>query len=187
MGEIIFFDTETTGLLKPEAAQLAIQPNMTEISAIKCKKIDGDYEIVDEFNTLVKPPIPLPPEITKITGITDEMLENEPHFLDVYPDLARFFLGVDTMVAHNLSFDVSIIQHELERYDLLTRFPWPMNWRCTIDLSMPITGKRMKLGALYAMATGKEIKGAHRARNDVVAMIACYKFLEDNGFIDDKS
>lgn len=182
---LIFTDTETTGLNRPEAANEKLQPFITEICAIKCKFDGGDFKIIDEFNSLVRPPIPLPPKITEITGITDEMLENEPTFIEIYKPLAKFFLGTQVIVAHNLAFDAKVIEQELARYDLVTHFPWPPTWHCTIELSMPINSKRMRLGDLYKMATGKKLENAHRARNDVVGMIECYKFLWENGFIED--
>lgn len=182
---LIFFDTETTGLLKPDASNENLQPFITEISAIKCSFNGGKFDIVDEFNKLVRPPIPLPPKITEITGITDQMLASEPTFIELYPSLCDFFFGTKMMVAHNLAFDAKMFHNELHRHSLENRFPWPYIWHCTVDLSMPINNKRMRLGDLYKLATGQVLKDAHRARNDVVATIECYKFLWENGFIED--
>lgn len=181
--KIIIFDTETTGLLSPEPSDKKIQPYMTEISAIKFEYDGENFKKIGEFNKLVKPPIPLPPQITKITGITDEALENEPCFLEIYTEMCEFFIGTKCLVGHNLFFDASILEYELKRHDLAARFPWPYKWFCTIDLSMPIKGKRIKLGDLYKMATGKTLKNAHRARNDVIATIECFNFLLSSGFL----
>ena len=66
---MIVFDTETTGLPAADAAPLAKQPHIIEFAAIK---LDEDtLEEVSRLEFLSKPPIDLPPIITKITGITD--------------------------------------------------------------------------------------------------------------------
>lgn len=177
---MLAFDTETTGLLKPEATELFLQPFITEIYI---GKFDENFQLVGEFSTLVKPPVPIPELITKITGITDDMLIGQPSFIEIYDSLVDFFLGETEIFAHNCSFDIAMLANELRRCDLLTKFPWPKNQRCTVELSFPIQNKRMSLKALYKLVTGEdEIPGAHRAKNDVLAMVECIKWLKEKGF-----
>lgn len=171
---MIALDTETTGLLRPGATELWLQPHMTEIYACK---FDENFVIYEEFERLVKPPIPVSEEITRITGISNEMLENEPTFIEIYDDMCEFFLGETHVFAHNNTFDKGVIETELARHDLVTRFPWAINQICTVEASMPINNKRMTLAQLYKLATGKEIENAHRAKNDVLPMVQCIKWL----------
>jgi len=178
---MLAFDTETTGLLKPDACELYLQPKITEIYIAK---FDKDFDIVDEFETFLNVGAPLPELITKITGITDEMLANAPVFPDIYDDLCDFVLGEDKIFAHNCSFDIGMVKNELKRIGKQFNFPWPKNQVCTVVESHPIKNKRLKLSQLYEIATGKsEIVGAHRAKTDVMAMIECIKFLKEEGFI----
>jgi uncharacterized protein YrrD len=72
---------------------------------------------------------------------------------------------------------------ELLRHDLENRFPWPSNQVCTVEASYPIKNKRIKLGDLYSMATGKELKNSHRAKGDTLGLIEVILFLKENGFI----
>lgn len=172
---MLFFDTETTGLLKPELSDLNMQPYVTEIFIAKTNE---QFEVIDEFETLIKPPVPLPEIITKITGLTDDDLADQPSFIDIYPDLCNFVLGEKSICAHNASFDITMIANELRRIDCLLKFPWPIQHICTVEKSMSIRNKRLKLSDLYELATGEtEIEGAHRAGNDVYALIKCYEWL----------
>lgn len=177
---MLAFDTETTGLLRPSETALHLQPFMTEIYVCK---FNDKFEIYDEFETLVKPPYPIPPEITKITGITDNDLKDAPAFIEIYDELSDFFLGETELYAHNCTFDAGVLMYELKRHDLEFKFPWPKKHICTVEASLPIKNKRMKLGDLHLLATGKELKNAHRAKNDVVGMVKCIKWLKENGFV----
>lgn len=173
-------DTETTGLLKPEKTELHLQPFMTEIYICK---FNEDFEIVGEFDKLVKPPFPIPEFIQQLTGITNEMVRNAPEFIEIYDELCDFILGEEIIFAHNASFDAGVIRYELERHDLQFRFPWPKKHYCTVELSEPIKNKRMKLSELHELATGQpEIIGAHRAKTDVLAMVKCIEWLHQNEF-----
>ena len=174
----IVFDTETTGLLNPELADINQQPHIIEIC---CMKIDDEYNLIDEVSTFVKPPIPIPDKITKITGINDEMVKDAPSFREVYETLKDFFIGVDEMIAHNLSFDRSMVANELLRIDKLLHFPWPYIHTCTVEKSMGIEQRRINLNTLHKYATGKDIVGAHRAKDDVKALVRSYFWLmEEN-------
>ena len=181
----IVLDCETTGLPEPEIVDLNQQPYITEIY---CAKLDENLEQIDEFETFVKPTyngntIPIPEHITKITGIDDSMVSDAPEFIQIYKPLAEFFQGVDTIVAHNLPFDINMLINELGRHDLEFKFPWPMNWVCTVEASHPIYNKRMKLGALYQHCTGNFLQGAHRAKNDALPLIEIYRWLIKEGFV----
>ena len=66
---IIVTDTETTGLVKPIPTDIQFQPFLTEIYACK---LNNKFEFLGEFETFIRPPIPIPAEITKITGCWSE-------------------------------------------------------------------------------------------------------------------
>lgn len=171
----VFVDTETTGLVKPEGTKLELQPRMTEIAAIV---LDEDLEITQEYNQLINPGIPLPEIITKITGITDAMLKDQPTFGEIFADIVPMFHGKKYLVAHNASFDQSIIYFDVLRAGKQFNFPWPPETYCTVEQSLFIKGYRLKLGEIYKLATGKEIKGAHRAINDTRATVEVFRWLK---------
>ena len=102
---IVYFDTETTGL-GPEhrLCQLAY-------------KVDGV-----EYEGLFKPPLPIDPGASAVTGITDDMVADQEAFVDsqMYKDFAALAGDDKTyFVAHNASFDVEMLAREgiaIERY-----------------------------------------------------------------------
>lgn len=180
---MIALDWETTGLLKPDACELHLQPFGIQFYACK---FNESGKIIKEIDTYLKPPVPIPQIITDITGITNHDVRNAPKFIEIYDDLVDLFLGERTVFAHNCSFDMGILNVELLRHDLETRFPWPVNQVCTVEASYPINNKRMKLGQLYQLATGKTyIEKAHTAKADTKALVDCVLWLKKEGFINE--
>lgn len=171
---ITVFDQETTGLLKSKGSDILHQPYLTEIYAMQ---VDAKGNLIKEFETLIKPPMPIPSFLEKQIGITNEMVINAPTFLQVYKQIIGVFFCSHTVVAHNLSFDEGVLINELKRIGKEHHFPYPPIKFCTVEQSMHLKGHRLKNSELYTMATGQEIIGAHRAKNDVLATYESYKWL----------
>jgi len=186
---MIFFDTETTGLLKPNLVSLMQQPRIIEIYAVR---FDSDWNVVGEVDTLINPEQELEPVITRITGIEDKDLIGKPTFIEVYPQLCELFLGETEAAAHNAEFDFGMLRVELQRSDLHYKFPWPIKHTCTVEESThltadsklmsqfdkPVNSRRLKLSQLHQLATGKPHENAHRAKDDVMALVRCYRWLK---------
>ncbi len=100
----VVFDTETTGLHPYKGDEII------SIGAV----IVENGQVLDKpyFNQLVKSKIPVSPASQKITGITDEMLQNEPEIEPVLLDFFKF-TGPRIMVAHNAPFDLAFINSKL--------------------------------------------------------------------------
>ena len=101
LDDIVVFDIETTGLS-------ARNDRITEIGAVKIRK----GEIVDTFDQLVDPEILIPDNITKLTGIDNTMVANQPKISEVLPVFLDF-IGDSILSAHNASFDVGFIRESL--------------------------------------------------------------------------
>src|SRR5215203_3852534 len=97
----VVFDFETTGAKTPPC-------RVTEIGAYR---VSGS-KITGEFHTLVNPETPIPFFITQLTGISDRMVRYEPKFRDVASDFLDF-IGDSVLVAHNASFDMRFLNHEI--------------------------------------------------------------------------
>lgn len=171
---IVYFDTETTGLLEPVGTPLNLQPFITEIYAAK---FTDQGKFLKDINSLVYCPIPIPRHITKLTGIHNGMTKKAPLFTEIYKKIAGVFLGCHTVVAHNLSFDLGIIQNELLRIGKELAFPWPPIHYCTVERSMHLKGRRLKNSELYKMATGQDMPVAHRAKIDVKSTFKSARWL----------
>ena len=177
---MIVFDTETTGLPKAEGSSLDQQPKIIEFGAVK---LDEDLKEIERLEFFCHPGYDLPPIITKITGITDDKLKDEKPFVAYYQQVCEFFLGEKTLVAHNLPFDRKLLKFELERIDKLTKFPWPYEHICTVEVGESVWGKKRKLGDIYEELTGANMKGAHRATADVEALIEVVKWYKKEGHL----
>ncbi|WP_458453568.1 3'-5' exonuclease [Methanobrevibacter sp.] len=104
--KIIFFDTETTGLDSRNC-------QIIELAMISI--VDG--EIVDEYDEFIKINGSLPQKIVDITGITDDMLEDEGlEERVVANDLKERLTQNTLMIAHNAQFDLSFVYNLLKRH-----------------------------------------------------------------------
>jgi DNA polymerase III subunit epsilon len=174
----ILFDTETTGLLKPEINDIDYQPYIISLYAVK---LDQDFQLIEELDLLVKPPIPIPQEVTKIHGLSDESVNGKKSFEEEADRITDFFFGTRRMVGHNLAYDRSMLANELIRCDRVLKFPWPPEHVCTIQASMFIQQRRMSLSDLHAHCTGKPHLDAHTAKADVYALVRVYHWLSERG------
>ena len=173
--DIVFIDTETTGLVDSLGCELEHQPHMIEICIIKTDS--KAKKIIGEFTTLIKPPVEIPYHVTaKVHGIDDYMVRNSPTFEKVFPKIKKIIKGAKTMVAQNLPFDKNMIEIEAERLSIKVKLPPKLF--CTIEQSMHFKGFRLSSAELYDSAKGKKIKGQHRARADVLAMIKYYRKIK---------
>ena len=103
-GEFCVFDTETTGL-DPGVEYL------TEIGAV----IIRNGEVVEEFDTFVKPGKPITPKITELTGITNEMVADAPGEKEALEAFLAF-AGDRILVGHNVhAFDMRFLRAAAKR------------------------------------------------------------------------
>lgn len=174
----LVIDCETTGLTMPGLADLSKQPFIIEFAAARIEK----GKIKKKFEALIYPGVEVSAEITKITGITNEMLKGKQRFKDVLPDIEKMFKGADTLFAHNAPFDCACIGYELSRLGIPFGatvagmegrfYPpwWPENVVCTVQEYKHEFGRRAKLTELYERKMGKPLNQKHRALGDVLAL-----------------
>ncbi|MFD3445501.1 PolC-type DNA polymerase III [Microbacteriaceae bacterium 4G12] len=93
----VVFDVETTGLS-------AVYDTVIELAAVKIK----EGEIIDRFEAFANPHHPLSATTIELTGITDEMVQNAPDVDVVFKQFEQW-MGNDTLVAHNASFDMGFL------------------------------------------------------------------------------
>lgn len=164
---IVVFDTETTGLPLHPDAPLEKQPKIIELGAAL---LDSEGNVVETFQQLLHPDEEITAEITKITGITNEQLSDQPKFAEALPQLREFFGRAFAVFAHNLPFDKKLLMYDLKRVSC-EDFPWPETEYCTIGLHRSIWGRNMKMTELYEHALNKPLPQTHRALDDVMALV----------------
>ena len=166
MQEYVVVDLETTGL-DPYSGCEIIEIGITEIK---------NDQIVRNYSRLIKPQESIPPLITEITGITNEMVRNEETIETVLPRF-RKFLNDRVMIAHNAKFDLKFLNYYLEALNLepIT------NYICTLEMLKQVksyNGKNKKLETACSYYN-IENKNAHRADSDTLATAKLFLTIKD--------
>ncbi len=93
----VVVDTETTGLKRPAA-------EVIEVGAVAFTFDDAGRfgDVIGVYGGLRQPGAPIPPEITALTGITDDMVAGQE--IDALA-LRRLIQPADLVIAHNAGFD----------------------------------------------------------------------------------
>ncbi|HEX8282269.1 MAG TPA: exonuclease domain-containing protein [Pyrinomonadaceae bacterium] len=173
--DFVVFDIETTGPKMPPS-------RVMEIGAARVR----DGRIVDEFQTLVNPLMPIPPFIVGLTGIRDEMVSGAPTFEEVAADWLDF-ADTSVLVAHNAIFDVRFINHEVGHVFPGRRM---MNSHiCTVSLARQVMPelKSFRLGALaehFAVPHRTRHRAGDDARATASVFIRLLEHLDENGVRD---
>lgn len=99
-GDYTAIDLETTGL-DPANEKII------ELGAVRVR----NGKPVSTYSQLVNPSMPVPPQVRRLTGITDSDLADKPTIDKVLPESLRF-IGSDALVGHNIQrFDVPFLLH----------------------------------------------------------------------------
>ncbi len=143
-----------------------------KITEIAMVKFDGE-KVVDEFSSLVNPECSIPYFITRLTGISDEMVAYAPKFYEIAKEVTLFMEGC-TFVAHNVFFDFNVLKNEYRElgYDFKT------DKLCTVRLARQhFPGHASySLGKICA-DLGISIADRHRAKGDVDATVELFSMI----------
>lgn len=152
---IAVIDFETTGN-SPQGGGRA-----TEIAAVLLR----DGEIVGQYQSLMNTGAWIPPMIERLTGISNEMLEDAPDAARVMREVAEFTADCG-FVAHNASFDRGFWLHELDRAEVSPRVA--PEFACTVKLARRLypESPNCKLGTLARYHRLPDNGRAHRALAD---------------------
>lgn len=114
----VFLDIEATGL--SYATDKLIELGMVKFEYTEDGRI---FNLLEEFNSYQDPKIPIPKHITKLTGITDDMVKD--HSIE-NSKVAEYLEDVDIIIAHNAQFDRAFFE---------TTFPNtpPKAWACSMS------------------------------------------------------
>ncbi len=101
----VVLDTETTGFEPAEGHRIV---------EIGCVELFDHLPTGQTFRAYLNPERLVPPETTRVHGLTDEFLADKPKFAEVAEDFLAF-LGDAALVIHNASFDLKFVNSELHR------------------------------------------------------------------------
>ncbi|MBR9997990.1 MAG: GIY-YIG nuclease family protein [Cyclobacteriaceae bacterium] len=158
-------DIETTG-------NYTLRSRITEIAIYI---YDGE-KVTDTFHTLINPESSIPPYISSLTGITNQMVEKAPKFYEVAKTVYQL-LDKRIFVAHNVNFDYNFIRQEFKSLggDFQARK------LCTVRLARKIMPGLPSYGlGNLAKHLNIEINSRHRAFGDAEATVKIFEVLKDS-------
>jgi DNA polymerase-3 subunit epsilon len=154
---VLILDTETTGLDSRseniiELAMLAVDLDL------QTGQLVGEVEVYEDFED---PGRPIPPEITKLTGITSKDVQGQKLDEAKIKDMVE---RADLIVAHNAGFDRPFVENRLEVFEHKA-------WACSFA---GIDWKAQGLGSAKLEFLCSELGwfyDAHRAQVDCHALL----------------
>ncbi|PIS11739.1 MAG: hypothetical protein COT73_02405 [Bdellovibrio sp. CG10_big_fil_rev_8_21_14_0_10_47_8] len=107
--DLIAFDTETSGAYP-------LGSEVVEFGAVKWR----GGQVIDSYQTLLKPSEPMTPFIIGIHGITNEMVENAPKISEKIHEIREFIEG-SILMAHHAPFDMGFMAVDFQK----NKIPFP--------------------------------------------------------------
>jgi DNA polymerase-3 subunit alpha (Gram-positive type) len=163
--EFVIVDIETTGL----------EPAYYELTEIGAVKVTGK-SLKEVFSTLIKPKYPITPEITRLTGIDDEMVKDAPA---ADTALRKFCAFADNtiLIAHNVPFDIPFLQHHAKKQ---LDFDLNQQTLCTLAMARHFFPK-LANHKLHTVAAhlGINVQNRHRAMGDTELTFQIWEYFFD--------
>lgn len=188
----LFFDTETTGVPKNYKAPVSDVENWSRLVQLGYILVDNG-KILHEHEAIIKPVgFEIPVEVSNVHGITTEMAMREGK--DIRLELSDFLWWAnycDTIIGHNISFDMNIVGAEFWRLHGKN----PLEGRktiCTMMSGIDFCGlpgkfpgklKYPKLEELYMALFLKPLEQKHTALDDIQHTVECYHAMIERGII----
>lgn len=95
--------------------------------------------IVDTYKSYICPPsLDFSPYNIDVHGITPEMVSDAPKFNEIWNDIKKYFKRNTIVIAHNATFDMSVLKSCLDEYDI--KVP-DFKYICSMDLSSVLRGE----------------------------------------------
>lgn len=158
----IAFDIETTGLSPAEN-------EIIEIGALKVR----EGKVCERFAEFIKPNVSIPASITRLTGISNEMVDAARRREQVIPDFLQF-CGDDVLIGHNILFDYSFVKINAKALG----YSFEKQGIDTLKIAR-VVHKDLPSRSLGVLCEHYQIKNpaAHRAYHDALATAKLYQTL----------
>jgi len=165
----LYLDTETTG-----------REQSSEI--IEISIIDDVGQVV--FESLVKPTRLIPLEVTRIHGITNEMVKGSPNWMSVWPRVRDVLTGRIVGI-YNAEFDLRMIKQTLEKFRMAWTTPENFSSFCIMKLYAQYKGEWNNMRGAYRWHSlenaGRQCRiplpNSHRARDDSLLARAVLHYM----------
>ncbi|MBB4070275.1 DNA polymerase-3 subunit epsilon [Salinibacter ruber] len=152
-------DLEATGA-DPASARII------QVAVLRLAESGGALSLDSSFETLVDPGVPIPAEVTDLTGITDQMVGDAPTFDELGEDLRPLLQDAHLAGYNSLQYDLPLLKAEYGRCGL-GPLPGPED-RVHLDvMRLEETFRGKSLGDVFRKYFGKGPEEAHTAMADV--------------------
>ena len=172
--KLLLFDTETTGLQFH-------RDEIIEFAGVVVEKVDGIPRVTREYDELIalSPGMTVPPEIEKLTGITNQDIARRGIPKDrLCRDIGEMVSGNTLLLAYNAHFDLSFLFYLLLR----NGDPTILKGKDKLDLLTVYKDRRSyphKLcSAIEVYGLADKVVNSHRAVDDVLATVAVMEAME---------
>ncbi len=130
-------------------------------------------EVLDKYTSLINPEKHIPAQITALTGIDNDMVEDAPKFHEIAKEIEEFMRDA-IFVAHNVNFDYNVLRNEFKQLG----FDFNRKKLCTVRLS------RKLIPGLLSYSLGRlcdsiniPLLNRHRAEGDTDATVILFQRL----------
>ena len=152
---LVFFDLETTG----------VNVGTDRIVEISLLKSNADGTRLSK-TWRINPGVPIPEGASKVHGITDEDVKDEPRFNEVAGEVRSFLEHCDLSGYNVLKFDLPLLAEEFARAGL----DFSADERSVIDVQNIFHKMEQRtLAAAYKFYCNKDLTNAHTAEGDTEA------------------
>ena len=172
--KLLLFDTETTGLQFH-------RDEIIEFAAVLVENVNGKAQVTREYDELItlSPGMTVPPEIEKLTGITNQDIADRGIPKDrLCRDIGEMVSGNTLLLAYNAHFDLSFLFYLLLR----NGDPTILKGKDKLDLLTVYKDRHSyphKLcNAIEVYDLGDKVVNSHRAVDDVLATVAVMEVME---------
>jgi DNA polymerase III epsilon subunit family exonuclease len=159
------FDFETTGL----------EPALHRIVEFGAAKFKAG-QVIDTFEALVNPGVAIDGDAGKVSGITNEMVQDKPSVESMLAPFSEFIAG-SVLIAHNAAFDVGFLRAALDAAGL----PPVKNLIIDTQVLAQKAFPRLKSYSLQNLVTELNIPqgNAHRALDDAIMCMKLFLACAD--------
>lgn len=167
MSRLVFIDVETTGLDYRKGHRII------EVGSVVLE----NNQVMSEYQSLIYVDAPIPRHVSRIHGITHDMLAGQPTPEQIYPEF-KDFISDSLLIAHNADFDIGFLRSEFSRLYLRLQNPSI----CTLKISRRRYPRlpNYKLSTVYRHLVGIQPADAkqHRALADARMVAAIWMAME---------
>ena len=154
---LVCFDLETTGTDTE-------RDHIVQIGLIRVEPDGGRRS----YESLVNPGRPIPPAATKVHGITDDDVRDQPSFAALLAEIEPLLTGADLAGFNSIRFDLPLLEAELRRAGSRLDLSQVRN----LDAMRIFHFKEPRnLAAAYRFYCAKELTDAHSALADATATL----------------